>query len=92
MAKIKVRKKPIVIEVEQFFYSGPRINGVFYPDVHDVFFTGSATTYMGYAYVVTAHGDKIFLEDGDWIFPEPDGEHFYPVRPDIFEATYQRVD
>lgn len=34
-------------------------------------------------------GQKVSLEVGDWILPEPDGVHFYPCKPDIFAATYE---
>ena len=44
-------------------------------------------------HVHTAHSNQVIeLEDGDWIVPEPDGEHFYPIRSDIFAATYEPVD
>ena len=41
-------------------------------------------------HVHTIHqGQIVILERGDWILPEPDGVHFYPVKPDIFTATYE---
>ncbi len=41
-------------------------------------------------YVLTAHGQNMILEDGDWIIPELDRPgHFYPCKPDIFAATYE---
>ena len=42
-------------------------------------------------YVVTIHGQRCYIQAGDWIVPEPDGVHFYPVKPDIFTATYEPV-
>lgn len=42
-------------------------------------------------HVVTIHGQKTKIVDGDWILPEPDGVHFYPCKPDIFAATYEIV-
>jgi hypothetical protein len=43
-------------------------------------------------HVHTIHdGQIVNLEVGDWIMPEPDGKHFYPIKPDIFEATYEPV-
>lgn len=45
------------------------------------------------AHVHTIHNNQIvFVEDGDWIIPEPEGIHFYPCKPDIFEATYELVE
>jgi hypothetical protein len=40
-------------------------------------------------YVVTIHGQRCYIQVGDWIVPEPDGVHFYPIKPDIFAATYE---
>jgi hypothetical protein len=34
----------------------------------------------------------VFLSEGDWIVPEPDGEHFYPIKPDVFAATYEPAE
>lgn len=45
-----------------------------------------------YAYVVTIHGERATLAPGDWVIREPDGEHYYPCKPDIFEATYEAVE
>ena len=40
----------------------------------------------------TIHDGQICnLVVGDWIMPEPDGEHFYPIKPHIFAATYEPV-
>jgi hypothetical protein len=44
------------------------------------------------AHVHTIHNNQIVeLEDGDWIAPEPDGVHYYPIKDDIHEATYEAV-
>ena len=32
------------------------------------------------------------VTSGDWVLPEPDGVHFYPVKPEIFAATYEAVE
>lgn len=78
----KFRKKPVIIEAEQF--QGDDVRGVC----------------MRYAcvfgdklkHVHTAHNDqKVYIEVGDWIIPEPDGVHFYPCKPDIFRSTYEEV-
>lgn len=44
---------------------------------------------MGRPYVVTIHKQACFVEIGDWILPEPDGLHYYPVKDEIFKASYQ---
>ena len=43
----------------------------------------------GTPHVHTIHaGQTCTLEDGDWIAPEPDGIHYYPIKDDIHGATY----
>jgi hypothetical protein len=75
----KYRKKPIVIEAEQFFADKPL------PFRED----GACNWNGEYWYVVTAHGQETKIVDGDWIIPEPDGRGFYPCKDDIFQATYE---
>jgi hypothetical protein len=42
------------------------------------------------AHVHTIHNNQaVVLEDGDWVVPEPDGVHFYPIKPEIFAARYE---
>ena len=46
-----------------------------------------------YAWVETIHkGQTVAIKEGDWVLPEPDGIHFYPCKPDIFENTYEPVE
>lgn len=41
--------------------------------------------------VITEHRDPATVQHGDWILPEPTRGRFYPVKPDIFAATYEKV-
>lgn len=75
----KYRKKPVVIDAVQF-------DG--HNDPPGVFRRDSDLT----PYVVTIHGQRCYIEPGDYIVPEPDGVHYYPVKPDIFEAAYEPVE
>ena len=79
------RKKPVVIEAEQYVEYGRLVRGM----------CNSTSCYTGgndNPHVHTTHGGQIVnLEVGDWIIPEPDGEHFYPCKPEIFAATYEAV-
>lgn len=79
----KYRKKPVVIEAVQFVEHGTLVDGM------------CACLTCGKdmrPHVHTIHNNQIsFLEVGDWIIPEPDGIHFYPCKPDIFEQTYEKV-
>lgn len=84
---MKFRKKPVVIEAEQY---------------RPVDFDGKPNCPKGVCictpggvvpHVHTIHnGQAVKIESRDWIIPEPDGKHFYPVKPDIFEATYERIN
>lgn len=76
----KFRKKPTVIEANQFQH--PATGAL-----------GTCTEEDGRAYVVTAHEQKVYLEPGDWIVAEPGKPNrFYPIKPDIFAETYERVE
>jgi hypothetical protein len=44
-----------------------------------------------FGFVVTIHNQRVDVIEGDWIIKEPDGEHYYPCKPDIFEQNYNRV-
>jgi hypothetical protein len=79
-ALAKFRKKPVVVEAQQFlgFYHTPWPEGV------------KVDQEAGpRCYVVTAHGQNAYLDKGDWVITEPDGVHHYPCKPDIFAATYE---
>lgn len=84
----KFRKKSLVIEAEQFDEKdclSP--NGGRWPKgvLRD---PGENQPF----YVITIHGQRAFLADGDWILPEPDGDHFYPCKPDVFAERYELVE
>ncbi len=73
------RKKPVVVDAEQYRHNQP-CRGVY----------GHPNDGEG-PYCITIHGQKTHVVDRDWIIAEPDGEHFYPCKPDIFEKTYEPV-
>lgn len=80
---MKFVKKPVVIEAERFREIYERGESVFSPDcvVRRLFRPGW--------WVKTLEG-WYRVKLGDWIVTGVKGEH-YPVRPDIFEATYEAV-
>jgi len=84
----KYRKKPVIVEAEQFHINEqPWPDGVIHHEAEE-------STGFGYAEwfsVITIHSQETTVVDGDWIIAEPDGEHFYPCKPDIFEQTYEAV-
>jgi hypothetical protein len=89
---MKYRKRPVVIEAEQWF-PGKDIRGVqgAKPDKLCgcclIGFDGSKP------HVHTIHAAQpVYIEAGDYIIPEPDGIHYYPCKPDIFEKTYEPAE
>ena len=73
----KFRRRPTVIEAEQFYAGQTQHPGVQVDDDGP--------------YVVTVHDERAHLVDGDWIIAEPVPGRYYPCRPDVFAATYDRV-
>lgn len=95
---MKFARKPAVIEAEQFFHDKPLPFSSKGPYVAFGCNCGrtAACSRCGRFYVTTAHGQTVTLTDGDWVIPEPTGPHViafaaYPVKPDIFAATYEPV-
>ncbi len=76
----RYRKKPMVVEAEQFTH---------YPAGGE-WPKGVRIEGGGGPFVVTAHGQRAYLEEGDWVITEPDGRGHYPCKPDIFANTYER--
>lgn len=86
------RKKPVIIEAHQ--WTEPEKWAEFYPctDTRPQFNRSVTWLDAGHAIVHTIHkGQSVRIEHGDYIIPEPDGFHFYPCKPDIFEKTYEPI-
>ena len=80
---MKFRKKPVVIEAEQYCEDGEpcRIDGVC---------SGNPCGLHAFAHIHTLEG-TMKVNDGDWVITGVKGEK-YPCKPDIFEATYESAD
>jgi len=76
---MKFRKKPVVIEAEQFFADQPL-----------PFHNRGVVEFADGRFFVTTLEGPLNISDGDWIICGVKGE-FYPCKPDIFAATYERV-
>lgn len=75
----RYRKRPIVIEAEQFFYEcTPWPEGVLCDRLND------------HVPVIKTLEGQHLVSEGDWIITGIQGER-YPCKPDIFEATYEKV-
>ena len=84
---MKFRKKPVVIEAHRFLgeFSWDEMPGEFKLALRrHVKMSGTFWT------IETMEGE-MFATPGDWIIKGVKGE-FYPCKPDIFEATYERVE
>jgi hypothetical protein len=93
----KFRKKPIVIEAEQY-QAGKRIEGVLiYGIDHQPgllrWFDEQGRACPSQegvdAFIPTKEG-MMHVSPGDWVITGVQGE-IYPCKPDIFEATYEPV-
>ena len=85
---MKFRKKPVVIEAEQWFKPGDH-PAVFPQAVVQDHACTSPRKMHGQ--VQTLEGNHLCVCPGDWIICGVKGE-YYPCKPDIFEATYECVD
>ena len=87
---MRFRKKPVVVEAEQYLRGVADPRGVCRCNVRGGEFNRHIQYPNSPAHVHTIHdGQVCMLEHGDWVIAEPDGEHFYPVKPGIFEAIYE---
>lgn len=89
----KYRKKPVIIEAEQWFRLGDVPEANIRPFVD--FKMGNTCERCGRLYkdhglCPTLEGNHIVCP-GDWIIKGIKGE-FYPCKPDIFEKTYEPVE
>lgn len=78
----RYRKRPIVVEAEQYFPDRPLPDGVRTNDYEHA---------PGRHYVVTIHRQCALLNPGDWVIAESDGEHFYPCSAEEFGRIYEPV-
>ena len=85
---MKYRKRPVVIEAEQ--YSGPQVVPLDQPYPTDVpaGVTFRATNQADAQPCVETLEGPLWVTVGDWIITGVKGER-YPCKPDIFEATYE---
>lgn len=92
---MKFRKKPVVIDAEQYK------EGM--EDGFDIRYASESTPHITWGipsdgevievkvpYIQTLEG-KMYINAGDWIITGIKGER-YPCKPDIFEATYEPVE
>ena len=90
----KYRKKPIVIDAEQWHVWKTQ-EGVCMCDDPHILTTerrrdaSRSTEGDGYPHIHTLEG-PLSVSPGDWIIKGVNGE-YYPCKPDIFDKTYEAV-
>jgi hypothetical protein len=85
---MKFKKKPVIIEAEQWF-PGIEIEGLrFTKGEYGVDYGCGIPSVM--VTIGTLEG-SMRVSPGDWIITGVKGEK-YPCKPDIFELTYDRVE
>jgi hypothetical protein len=89
---MKFRKKPIVVEAEQ--YCGPET--IYIEAEKPVLPSGVEWSFCGgqdfrlWPAITTLEG-KMIVSPNDWVITGVKGE-VYPCKPDIFEATYEAAE
>jgi len=84
---MKFRKKPIAIEAEQFFPDSlPHPLGL----QRKVRKLPDGEAEEGW-FLHEIGGAIVRVVSGDWVITGVEGE-VYPCKPDIFEATYEKVE
>ncbi len=82
---MKFRKKPVVIEAEQFLPSKGEIpDGVISDGL------GDPRKDAKFSWIIPTLEGPHYVSDGDWIITGVKGER-YACKPDIFEMTYEPV-
>ena len=82
---MKFRKKPVVIEAVRWDGDANTANS-FLGESY-----GVNWRYDGEKLIIPTLEGEMIANLGDWIIKGVKGE-FYPCKPDIFEATYEKVE
>ena len=88
---MKLRKKPVVIEAEQFdggFECADKLSKMYASNVWPSF--DCQNVFDGRMKIHTLEG-VMTANAGDWIITGVNGER-YPCKPDIFDKTYEKVE
>lgn len=88
---MKYRKKPVIVDAVQ--WNKPGDHPMVLPMPKDAWWDAGLKhpdEAEKYGFIWTLEGGHL-VTPGDWIITGVKGEH-YPCKPDIFEATYERVE
>ena len=90
MQPAKYRKRPVEIEAMQFIGTNKAdVLRFLYPNLSQDAIDGATT--MSLPIIISTLEGDMAVSLCDWIIRGVKGE-FYPCKPDIFEATYEKVD
>lgn len=84
---MKFRKKPVVIEAEQFLATKQSFDRVM--SLGNIDWKPGEMGSETFT-ITTLEGDHL-VRKGDWVIRGVQGE-FYPCKQGIFEATYEKVE
>jgi hypothetical protein len=79
---MRFRKKPVVIDAVRF-------NGTNHDEIADFCAPQPVKVGGGYTLLIPTLEGEMAANKGDWIIEGVKGE-FYPCKPAIFDATYER--
>lgn len=91
----RYRKKPIVVEAEQYRLGLEDGFGTIGESLIDkaydseTYVLPECAAFRGVPFIKTLEG-RLYISEGDWIIIGVKGER-YPCKPDIFAATYDLV-
>jgi hypothetical protein len=85
----RYRKKPVITEAIQ--WTGENIEEIWdWGGTAGIY--GPTEKNPDQLILTTIHGEQAIARIDDWVLPEPVRDRFYPVKPEIFEATYEKVE
>lgn len=90
----KYRKRPLVVEAIQLTFENQQPAIAFIDNLTISvrrFGTSASDLRVEFSFRNIGSKDRLTVENGDWIVKGVAGE-FYPVKPEVFEATYDLED
>lgn len=87
---MRYKSKQVQIDAERFDEAVAETAGILPRGVHVE--AADSTRDANWYYVITMHGDRATLKDGDYVIPEPDGVHFYPCDAEIFHKRWEPIE
>lgn len=90
-----MRYRSIPFTVEATRYLGPTLipEGHALPEAPDgVQFSPASIAGDRRPYVITANGQAVFVQCGEWVIQEPHGTGAYPCLDSVFQANYESLE